>query len=224
MSIMSCQEVKCRMREESSRPLETTSSPNSLEDQEKEVAQVFYFDNFNYNILYDWTSSVLISRHMSVRLDRLQQSISLFFSSDNESWEASDDPEKPCRWPWYCNRKHRKDWGKNNLLYKHYGSSNTNTKLPVSLGPLYGFHLIQRLLASVQFTHVTISTGPAKIIIIMPSSGMAIIGGHEHNLPIIISEIFPGTAVARSNRVRLSCFSFPKLKLTKSLSRSMQAT
>ena len=32
--------------------------------------------------------------------------------------------------------------------------------------------------------------------------GMAIIGGREHNLPIIISEIFPGTAVARSNRVR----------------------
>ena len=31
--------------------------------------------------------------------------------------------------------------------------------------------------------------------------GMAIIGGREHNLPIIISEIFPGTAVARSNRV-----------------------
>ena len=44
----------------------------------------------------------------------------------------------------------------------------------------------------------------------MPSSGMAIIGGHEHNLPIIISEIFPGTAVARSNRVRVSYFSFPK--------------
>lgn len=34
--------------------------------------------------------------------------------------------------------------------------------------------------------------------------GMAIIGGREHNLPIIISEIFPGTAVARSTRVRLS--------------------
>jgi len=31
--------------------------------------------------------------------------------------------------------------------------------------------------------------------------GMAIIGGREHNLPIIISEIFPGTAVARSNRI-----------------------
>ena len=34
--------------------------------------------------------------------------------------------------------------------------------------------------------------------------GMAIIGGQEHNLPIIISEIFPGTAVARSNRVSLT--------------------
>ena len=34
--------------------------------------------------------------------------------------------------------------------------------------------------------------------------GMAIIGGREHNLPIIISEIFPGTAVARSSRVSSS--------------------
>ena len=51
LPIMSTQEVKCRMREESSRPLETTSSPNSLEEQEKEVAQVFYFDNFNYHVL-----------------------------------------------------------------------------------------------------------------------------------------------------------------------------
>ena len=38
--------------------------------------------------------------------------------------------------------------------------------------------------------------------------GMAIIGGREHNLPIIISEIFPGTAVARSNRVRACVKSF----------------
>ena len=36
--------------------------------------------------------------------------------------------------------------------------------------------------------------------------GMAIIGGQEHNLPIIISEIFPGTAVARSNRVSLTIY------------------
>ena len=33
--------------------------------------------------------------------------------------------------------------------------------------------------------------------------GMAILGGKEHNLPIIISEIFPNSAVARANRVGL---------------------
>ena len=59
------------MREESSRPLETMSSPNSLEEQEKEVALVLDFDNFNYHVLDNGTSSVLISRHMSVRFDRL---------------------------------------------------------------------------------------------------------------------------------------------------------
>jgi len=32
--------------------------------------------------------------------------------------------------------------------------------------------------------------------------GMAILGGKEHNLPIIISEIFPNSAVARANRVK----------------------
>jgi len=32
--------------------------------------------------------------------------------------------------------------------------------------------------------------------------GMAILGGKEHNLPIIISEIFPNSAVARAARVR----------------------
>eukprot|EP00092_Neocalanus_flemingeri_P004976 GFUD01005351.1.p1 GENE.GFUD01005351.1~~GFUD01005351.1.p1 ORF type:complete len:456 (+),score=112.49 GFUD01005351.1:100-1467(+) len=32
--------------------------------------------------------------------------------------------------------------------------------------------------------------------------GMAILGGKEHNLPIIISEIFPNSAVSRSNRVK----------------------
>ena len=62
------------MREESSRPLETTSSPNSLEEQEKEVALVLDFDNFNYHVLDKRASPVLI---MSVRLDSLQ-SISLF--------------------------------------------------------------------------------------------------------------------------------------------------
>ena len=93
MPIMSCQEVKCRMREESSRPLETTSSPNSLDEQEKEVALVLDFDSFNYHVLDKRASPVLI---MSVRLDSLQ-SISLFFPSDNQSWEASDDPEEPCR-------------------------------------------------------------------------------------------------------------------------------
>ena len=111
------------------------------------------------------------------------------------------------------------------MLHKHHGSSDTNTKLPVSLGPLYRLHL---LLARVQlftcFTSVTILIGPTKIIVIMPSSGMAIIGGHEHNLPIIISEIFPGTAVARSNRVRVSYLSFPNPNQTKSLFRSTQAT
>ena len=30
--------------------------------------------------------------------------------------------------------------------------------------------------------------------------GMAILGGKDHNLPIIISEIFPNTALARCNR------------------------
>ena len=48
---MSCQEVKCRMREESSRPLETTSSPNSLDEQEKEVDLVLDFENFNHHVL-----------------------------------------------------------------------------------------------------------------------------------------------------------------------------
>jgi len=32
--------------------------------------------------------------------------------------------------------------------------------------------------------------------------GMAILGGKEHNLPIIISEIFPNSAVSRANRVK----------------------
>jgi len=32
--------------------------------------------------------------------------------------------------------------------------------------------------------------------------GMAILGGAEHNLPIIISEIFPNSAVARANKVK----------------------
>ena len=31
--------------------------------------------------------------------------------------------------------------------------------------------------------------------------GMAILGGKDHNLPIIISEIFPNTALARCNRL-----------------------
>ena len=30
--------------------------------------------------------------------------------------------------------------------------------------------------------------------------GMAILGGKEHNLPIIISEIFPNSAVSRATR------------------------
>ena len=151
MSIMSCQEVKCRMREESSRPLETTSSPNSLEEQEKEVALVLDFDNFNYHVLDKRASPVLI---MSVRLDSLQ-SISLFFPSDNQSWEASDDPEEPCRWPWYS--QSQSSWGgggKSNLLNKHYGSSDTNTKLLVSQSPLHRLHLLQ---ARAQFNlHVSL--------------------------------------------------------------------
>ena len=50
----------------------------------------------------------------------------------------------------------------------------------------------------------TSSRGKQAMILKNPADdlGMAIIGGREHNLPIIISEIFPGTAVARSNRVR----------------------
>ena len=31
--------------------------------------------------------------------------------------------------------------------------------------------------------------------------GMAIIGGIEHNLPIIISEVFPNSAVSRASKV-----------------------
>ena len=31
--------------------------------------------------------------------------------------------------------------------------------------------------------------------------GMAIIGGAEHNLPVIVSEVFPGSAVSRAARV-----------------------
>ena len=46
--------------------------------------------------------------------------------------------------------------------------------------------------------------------------GMAIIGGREHNLPIIISEIFPGTAVARSNRVRAKQSFLQRILLFKS--------
>lgn len=49
----------------------------------------------------------------------------------------------------------------------------------------------------------TASRGKQAMILKNPADdlGMAIIGGREHNLPIIISEIFPGTAVARSNRI-----------------------
>ena len=32
--------------------------------------------------------------------------------------------------------------------------------------------------------------------------GMAILGGREHGLPIMISEVFPGSSVGRSQRVR----------------------
>ena len=32
--------------------------------------------------------------------------------------------------------------------------------------------------------------------------GMAILGGKDHNLPIIISEIFPNSALSRCNRCR----------------------
>ena len=32
--------------------------------------------------------------------------------------------------------------------------------------------------------------------------GMAILGGKEHNLPIIISEIFPNSAVSRASRYK----------------------
>ena len=55
-----------------------------------------------------------------------------------------------------------------------------------------------------QSSSQTTSRGKQAMILKNPADdlGMAIIGGREHNLPIIISEIFPGTAVARSNRVR----------------------
>ena len=156
---------------------------------------------------------------MSVRLDSLQ-SISLFFPQTTSRGKQAMILKNPADDLGIAIvGRGQKNYVKQTLWIKRY-----QQKLPVSLGPLYGHHLIQLLLAWVPFTHVTISTGPAKIIIIMPSSGMAIIGGHEHNLPIIISEIFPGTAVARSNRVRPSFSLFPKPDLTKSFSRSMQAT
>ena len=100
--MLSEQEVKCRMREESSRPL-ATSAPHSLDEQEAEV---------------------------SLDLHRQFKAINLFSQTTSR--------------------------GKQAMILKN----------------------------------------PADDL------GMAIIGGREHNLPIIISEIFPGTAVARSNRVR----------------------
>ncbi len=36
--------------------------------------------------------------------------------------------------------------------------------------------------------------------------GMAIIGGVEHNLPIIVSEVFPNSAVARASKVLAPVF------------------
>ena len=60
------------------------------------------------------------------------------------------------------------------------------------------------------FLSQTTSRGKQAMILKNPADdlGMAIIGGREHNLPIIISEIFPGTAVARSNRVSFHVKSF----------------
>jgi len=56
---------------------------------------------------------------------------------------------------------------------------------------------------SLEDTETEARHGKQAMILKNPADdlGMAIIGGREHNLPIIISEIFPGTAVARSNRV-----------------------
>lgn len=58
-------------------------------------------------------------------------------------------------------------------------------------------------LESVEDTETDTKHGKQVMILKNPADdlGMAIIGGYEHNLPIIISEIFPGTAVARSNRI-----------------------
>jgi hypothetical protein len=39
--------------------------------------------------------------------------------------------------------------------------------------------------------------------------GMAIIGGVEHNLPIIVSEVFPNSAVARASKVITPVFQLP---------------
>ena len=38
--------------------------------------------------------------------------------------------------------------------------------------------------------------------------GMAILGGKDHNLPIIISEIFPNSALSRCNRYVCMCMHY----------------
>merc|ERR1739848_436406 len=48
-------------------------------------------------------------------------------------------------------------------------------------------------------------TGGKQVMILKNPAddlGIAILGGKEHNLPIIISEIFPNSAVARAARVK----------------------
>jgi len=57
---------------------------------------------------------------------------------------------------------------------------------------------------SMEETDVCEKNGKQIMILKNPADdlGMAILGGKEHNLPIIISEIFPNSAVARAARVR----------------------
>lgn len=48
-------------------------------------------------------------------------------------------------------------------------------------------------------------TGDKQVMILKNPAddlGIAILGGREHGLPVIISEIFPGSAVHRASRVR----------------------
>ena len=108
---------------------------------------------------------------MSVRFDRLQ-SISPFFPQTTSRGKQAMILKNPADDLGIRNRNHRGERGAKAICIQTLWIERyTNTKLPVSLGPLYRLHL---LLARVQlftcFTSVTILIGPTKIIVIMPSS------------------------------------------------------